>query len=318
MVPSKEEMTGYVLSILENIPMDLRVEVVVTDLLKSGYSLNDFYIRPKGIFRRRFGKDIAEIEKAELKNSADIFFININREGFYDMLPQGLFHNPPGKGTKAFKQAAEMAEEVKIRKKEEMEARNFFLIYEIELYQQRLAIEWHERNLIETVSITMDDEDFLSYWELPAVFSKRQKGILFYLYPIIDNIRGNVKLMEKTYQLILGDPIAIKTVQKIAGHKNVMPGFNVIGNRRLGLDLVMGSGVDQSVFPWLLIEVGPLNNKKVADYLPRAKNWMVINELNRFFLPFYMEYKIKVQAEKSEWELGVEASGTRLGMNIHL
>jgi hypothetical protein len=314
---SKEELSAYIISVLDNIPMDLRVEVVVTDLLKSGFSLNDFFIHPVGIFKRRFGKDIADVERIDIKNSSDVYYINVNREGFYDMLPQGLFHNPPGKGTKAFKKASEMADEVKIRKREEQEARNFFHIYEIELYQARLSVEWHERNLIETIAITMDDEDFLSYWELPAVFNKTQKGVLFYLYPIIDKIRGNIKLMSKTYSLVLKEQIAMRMIRSQEVKHDAIPGYNLIGKRRLGLDFVLGSYAE-SIYPSLLIEVGPVSNKKLADYLPRARNWMVLNELNRFFLPLHMESKIKVIPEKESWKLGDEEHSSRLGWNVRI
>ena len=304
-------------SLLHSIPFDLRVEVVVTDLLKSGYSLDDFFVRPVGIFKRRFGKDISKVEKVELQNNSEIYNIEINREGFYDMLPQGLFHNPPGKGTKALKKASEMAEEVKIRKKEEREARDFFHIYEIELYYQRLAVEWHERSLIETISITMDDEDFLSYWELPSVFNKQQKGILFYLYPVIDSIRGNVSLMEKTYSLVLNEKVSMKIMQMSTRKMDSVKGFNLIGKGHLGLDLVLGSSATP-VYQTLMIEVGPVSNQNLLLYLPRARNWMVLMELNRFFLPLFIEYKLKVIAEKGEWKLGSEKAETRLGWNVNL
>ncbi|HMT28085.1 MAG TPA: type VI secretion system baseplate subunit TssG [Bacteroidia bacterium] len=313
----QDQLIEKVKSLLHSIPLDLRVEVVVTDLLKSGYSLDDFFVRPVGIFKRRFGKDISKVERVELQNNSEIYNIEINREGFYDMLPQGLFHNPPGKGTKAFKKASEMAEEVKIRKKEEREARDFFHIYEIELYYQRLAVEWHERSLIETISITMDDEDFLSYWELPSVFNKQQKGILFYLYPVIDSIRGNVSLMEKTYSLVLDEKVSMNIMQMSTRKMDSVKGFNLIGKGHLGLDLVLGSSATP-VYQTLMIEVGPVSNQNLLQYLPRGRNWMVMNELNRFFLPLFIEYKSKIIAEKGEWKLGSEKAGTRLGWNVSL
>lgn len=313
----RDQLIEKVKSLLQSIPMDLRVETVVTDLLKSGYTLDDFFIRPIGIFKRRFGKDIAKLERIELQNSSEIYNIDINREGFYDMLPQGLFHNPPGKGTKAFKKATEMAEEVKIRKKEEREARDFFHIYEIELYYQRLAVEWHERSLLETISITMDDEDFLSYWELPAVFNKLQKGILFYLYPIIDTIRGNVLLMEKVYGLILNEKVSMSKMPMATRKMDSLKGHNLIGKGLLGLDLVLGSSATP-LYQTLKIEVGPVSNQNLLYYLPRARNWMVVNELNRFFLPLFIEYKLKVIVDKGEWKLGSEKAGTRLGWNVSL
>lgn len=304
-------------TIIEKIPMDIRMEVVVADLLKSGYSLDDYFIRPIGIFKRRFGKDIGRIEKVELKNDTEITNLIINREGFYDMLPQGLFHNPPGKGTKAFKLAREMAEEVKLRLKQEKEARDFFHIYEIELYNQRISIEWNERKLLETISITMDDEDFLTYWELPVIFNKIQKGILFYLYPIIDTIRGNIFLMEKTYSLILNEPVKISKAEASTKSINSIQGYNVMGKRNLGLDFVLGSQATP-VYQTMIIEVGPVPSKDLIYYLRKGRGLRIIQQLNRFFLPLFLESEIRILTSQNIWELAIEKSGSRLGYSTSI
>jgi hypothetical protein len=311
----RDRLIEKAIRLLTQIPLDLRMEVVVTDLLKSGYTLDDFFIQPIGIFKRRFNKDISSVKRVELNNGSEIYNIQVNREGFYDMLPQGLFHNPPGKGTKPFKKASEMAEEVKLRKAEERQTRDFFAIYEMELYQQRLAVEWNERNLIETISITMDDDDFLSYWELPAIFNKVQKGMLFYLYPIIDKIRGNISLMEKTYELILGEKVVMYLTASVQGKTESVRGNNKIGSKRLGLDLVLGSN-SLPVYQTLMMEIGPVPNANLVQFLPRARNWMVVNELNRFFMPVFLESNIKVIAAELGWKLGSEKGSTRLGWNV--
>ncbi len=301
--------------LINQIPLDLRVEVVIADLLKAGITLDDYFVQPVGIFKRRFNKDIHEVKKVELNNGSDIYNILINREGFYDMLPQGLFHNPPGKGTKPFKKAAEMADEVKVRKAEEKQAREFFAIYEMELYQQRLSIEWNERNLIETMSITMDDDEFLSYWELPPVFDKIQKGILFYLFPIIEKIRGNMVLMEKTYQLILGEEIRMYQSPSVNSTADCVKGNNIIGKKRLGLDLVLGTS-SIPVYKTLIIEVGPVANLNLVNFLSRGRCWKIVNELNRFFLLVFMDNSLKVVAQENGWKLGSEKGSTRLGLNV--
>ncbi len=310
---SKDQISVFI----ESIPLDLRVEVVLNDLMKAGYTLDDYFIKPVGIFKRRFGKDIARVEKVQLENNTEIYNIHVNREGFYDMLPQGLFHNPPGKGTKAFKTATEMSEEVKLRLKQEREAREFFHIYEIELYNLRLSVEWNERKLIETISITMDDEDFLSYWELPAIFNRTQKGILFYLYPIIDTIRGNIPLMEKAYSLILNETVQIRKLN--TGHMSInsIQGYNILGKKNLGLDFVLGS-LATPVYQTLLIEVGPVANTDLIYYLRKGRGLRIIQQLNRFLMPLFLESEIKIISENNNWLLGEEKSGTRLGYNVTL
>lgn len=303
--------------LLGALPMDLRAEIVLCDLVKAGIDLEDFFIRPVGTFKRRFGKDIASIERKELKDNDIIFHLNVNREGFYDMLPQALFHNPPGKTTKAFKNASEMADEVKARKQEEKEARNFFHIYETELYNMRIATEWQERKLIETISITMDDDDFLSYWNLPAIFNKTQKGILFYLYPIIDTIRGNLSLMETTYNLFI--PHKIKLERGFKNKLNVVPIYqNILGRYAISSDFVCGNSTCD-VLDTITIQVGPVPQDQVQNYIPRAKNIRMIKQLNRYFMPLFFETEIVVHADKSKFKLSpFDVDAVRLGMNSYL
>jgi hypothetical protein len=312
-----KESTEFISGIINQLPYDLRMEVVMTDLLKNGFDARDIFIKPIGTFARRFGRDIHSFEDRLFESNDEFTLLNINREGLYDMLPQALFHHPPGKEAKAFKTASEMADEVKVRKKEEKESRDFFHLYEIELYHARIAVEFKERKMIETISITMDDEEFLAYWSVPAIFNKKQKGILFYLYPIINSIRGNLELMQHTYNLFFEEDIEIKKVflDEDIEHLHAQ---NKLGEFNISSDFVLGSTI-KSVFEKALITIGPVAEDKIVNYIDRSRNMRILKQLNRFFMPLFFETEIVVHAEKTKFKLStLDNDAVRLGMNSYL
>ncbi len=79
-------------SVLDEVPLDLRAEVLVNDLIVRGISVNDLFVKPVGLFRRRFDKDIHSVEQVDLKDGQRAQILRLNREGLYDGLPENLFH----------------------------------------------------------------------------------------------------------------------------------------------------------------------------------------------------------------------------------
>ena len=119
--------------LINELPFDLRIELVLEDLISHGFSANDLFVKPTGLFKRRFSKDIQSIETLEIFNQK-VFLFNTPREGLYDTLPQSIFHNAPSKATKFLKSTSEMIKDYKKRLEEERDSRNFFMIYEFEFF----------------------------------------------------------------------------------------------------------------------------------------------------------------------------------------
>lgn len=305
------------ITFISEIPLDIRVEVVVADLIASGYNATDLFIKPKGIFQRRFSKDILSAEVVELNNSQKVVFVNTPRESLYDMLPQSFFHYPPAKGSKAFKSSTDMVADYRKRVLEEEESRKYFLIYEIEFYRQRLANVILERNLSEAVSYSMNDREILSYWRLPDCFDNRQKGILFYLFPVFHKIRGSLVYMKEVYQLILQQNVEIVRVEKI--QNMVFPNNDItLGNMVLSLNSILGCSYNY-YYPSFQIKVEHLPKASFFDFLPGGRNLKVIEKLNEYFVPVFCEAEIEIETDKHSWILNVmDKNESRLGYSIYL
>lgn len=282
--------------IINQIPDDLRVEVVVSDILRSGFTATDVFVQPVGIFKRRFNKDITEAEVVEFSNHQQAIFVETPREGIYDMLPQILFHNGPSKGTQSLKSASSMAEDYRKRMQEEKEVRRFFSAYEIEFYKQRIANAKFEQELIESLSFKMDNKEFLSYWGLPKLFDNRQKGVLFYLFPILHKIRGVLAYMQPIYEMILNQKIVIeKSPYKKMDFNAELP---ALGEMRLSADSCLNGGCD-SIYETYVINVVDVNPERIVDYLPNSSNMRIIEKLNEYFVPFFCETEIMVAGVRS-------------------
>jgi hypothetical protein len=302
--------------IINGIPIDLRVEVVVADLLQSGFETTDILVCPIGIFKRRFNKDIESAEVVEFNNHQQAVFVKTPRESIYDMLPQVLFHNPPSRNSLALKSASSMIEDYKKRVQEEKEARRFFSAYEIEFYKQRISNAIYEQKLIDSISFKMDNAEFLSYWGLPKIFNNRQKGILFYLFPVFHKIRGVIPYMLQVYEMILNQNISIEKTHfgKLEFNKHI----SGLGNMRLSADSCLSGGYD-NFLDTIVIRVLNVLPEKITEYLPGSTNLKILNKLNDYFVPFFCETEISILAKQNPFILSeTDKNSSRLGYSLTL
>lgn len=304
-------------SVLTDLPLDLRVEVLLTDLSRRGYNINDLLIQPIGIFKRKFSRDIAKVETLELANYNETVVLKVNREGLYDVLPQSVFHYP-AKKPKPFKTISEMVEETKQRILEEANARHYFFAYEAEFFKHRIATEIQERKLLETITYTMDDEKILSYWDLPDFLDARQKGILFYLFPIIFRIRGSLSLMQETYSVILKQKVLLQKIDSNLKPQSSGLGLNKLGKMTLSVDSIVGDK-NYSFSEVVKISIGPVAKESLVNFLPGGGGMRIIAHLNSLFMPFNAEPEIEILTVKNAWVLdSKDKKSSRLGFSSYI
>lgn len=63
--------------IVHTISLDLRTEVLVNDMVLRGFSINELFVKPVGLFRRRFDRDISTIEYSELKDENPAIIVSL-------------------------------------------------------------------------------------------------------------------------------------------------------------------------------------------------------------------------------------------------
>ena len=117
---------------LEDVNFDIKIEVLLAELIKNFPELkNHFLITNKGQFTRNYRRDILQTSTHNFDTTVlPYLLIELSRDGFYDMLPEGVFHYPTASEVR--QDVADMTREYKKKKKEEQEARVFFTPFENE------------------------------------------------------------------------------------------------------------------------------------------------------------------------------------------
>ncbi|MCH5721010.1 hypothetical protein [Niabella hibiscisoli] len=110
----KEEELYGLLDALEKRGTDVRAEVLLNHLRENGLLDESFVVSNNGFFYREFTKDIYAAAVAEDQWFRQYLEVALSRSGFYDMLPEALFHQPE---TTEFRQRSGVSEMITRYKK---------------------------------------------------------------------------------------------------------------------------------------------------------------------------------------------------------
>lgn len=249
------------LTYLRTFASDRRLEVVLADLVAYGVSLEDVRIQPIGLGRRRFDRDIAKIKYESSLDGGWSITVFVNREGIYDALPQGLFHQPHGRKTARSKK--EVLEEMKAQRKKESAARAFFLPLEQEFFRARVGIETKERAFL-----PFHDEEFApawfseDFWCLPPCLNDRQQMLARYLLPLAAQISANLSLAEVCLSNFLGEPVWIQRLGPLEENLVDTAGLAEVA---LGIDFVLG-GLISDGLPSTNVCITPVSAHSLQYY----------------------------------------------------
>src|ERR1700712_905735 len=103
---------------------ELNAETLFAELLQNGLGSNQLNISKNGAFKKLYRKDIDKAFFDQDDQDTTIATVGINRDGIYDVLPEGLFHQPTSAGS-GINTVAMVAESRRL-KEEEKKARLFF------------------------------------------------------------------------------------------------------------------------------------------------------------------------------------------------
>jgi hypothetical protein len=279
--------------IIKKLPYDLRAEVVLADLLEKGLDEDVILISPKGLFKRKFSRDLEQLSALDMDKKRKWIVASVNREGIYDALPQAITHSAKRSKTPGVKSSGEMINEIKERRKEEIAARNFFLPFENEFYHQCIDLEVAERSILKGfVSNSRYTRLMTEFWQLPPILNEKQKAIFVYLLPMIHKAAGDLELIKACYEAILN--VEVNFVVRYGLEQGIpQTGSDNANSLMLGINFVCGTEFyDDSAY--YEITIGPLDGEQLTGYLPGGPGIAVINYLNSFFLPFDVESRFKI------------------------
>lgn len=307
----------------ERVGVDVRLEVLLAELYTGGLDpRREVMIYPQGLFARDYRPDVGvgtgptsvkvgtvhafdgEQPRPDAPDYPDFLNIPVFRDGLYDYLPEGLFHQP------TVDDEREYAKEIDEQDRRERAARQFFRPIEQEFYLQGLLLELEERKYLiteENLRNNAQGSVLRDIWGLPAdrlvrvprpggsgwtttrapLLDIRQLNNLLYLLPVAHRLVNNQSLVERLFALILGVPVLLRTIPPLLLLIDLEEGERVNPNE-LG-QIEMGNfsleGVYQDTMPAIEIRLGPLNEAQLTDFLPEGRSGDVLNLLISYFLP---------------------------------
>ncbi|WP_025739941.1 hypothetical protein [Aquimarina pacifica] len=269
---------------------NLKAEVFVTEILEnSNLDFEDIDIYNKSTFSRSFRRDVINFSVDSYSNKEDKLQFNLARNGMYDSLPEGVFHEPiKSKSQLSYKEIRQK------NRKEEKSARSFFSPIENEFFVQKVKIEKNERVLIDKFT-NLKNNFLLDFWGLNKNMPEEYNVKLLQLLPFAQTIAGNEKLIAISLEKILGEKVTIKrTVRKQVKHTEE------ISDNRLGVDLVLALNETQFSYPVFDITVGPIKAKNTDKFLENGVAKQFISIFCDYFIPVEIDTKLNVTYSKEE------------------
>lgn len=297
---------------------DFKPEVIAASLIEQGCNPELIQILRDGIARRAVSKDIEKIE--EKYNDEDFkkyTHIHINREGIYDILPEGIFHKQIHKQRlrDADLDIENAVEQIKIHREQEFFARRFFRLFEqsidrtlIEVYQTEMRYDWNTTNK-EFVEL------FFQYWPVLKLLKHQQAVAFMYVIPLLAKIRQSPDEVSESLSFILDVPVKIEKI-KLPAKKADSQFESHLGESRLRVDWVLGNTFDDGIHD-LKITIGYLSAHRMRGFLETAHEHTILLMLLHIFLPgeTFSVIEFKIDPGDSKLILSDENNSTYLGIN---
>jgi len=269
----------------------------------------------EGAFRRGFSGDIEEIKSEYASyDLQEHLYIHTNREGVYDMLPQGIFHHP-SYSKKADKDKDEALDEIKIRREEEFFARRFFHPFETVSDEILIQARLYELRFHKRLGRSDFIDLFIPYWPILKLLERKQANYFMYILPILYHVRNRKEETEEALSFILDAPVQITTI-KLPAKQADRYFESFVGKNEMGIDFVLGNSFDDGEYD-LKLTVGPISARKMIDFIETGKGYRLLELLCDLFLPVgaFVVKEFKILPEDSAFILSDEQHTTFLGVN---
>lgn len=284
---------------------DFKAEVTAAEMMELGILPDHIIILMLGAMKRSLRKDVESIEEEQSDYDLhDYVVIKTPKEGFYDMLPEGLFHQPSAH--KSASTIKEISKAIKKRKEEEQQARRFFIPFEAAINHLRMQMAFYENCLDkrnhhdELISI------FADYWEIFQYLDARQANLFLHLIPILHDIRDNHPVVETVLEMMLGIPVKLH-LRRQQPYCPSEPILSVMGESSLGVDLTTGNEVFDEGVDEILICIGPVTGGEFQQFSEGQTKQKILERLIDSLLPVHLDVV-------TEFELYTKDRATKLAI----
>lgn len=297
---------------------DFKAEVVAASLIEQGIDPDSIEIVRKGIARRGISTEVEKIYKQYSDyDLMEYLCIDANKEGMYDMLPEGIFHKSTYKRTykDAETDVEKALDEIRIHREQEFFARKFFHLFELIADRTLTNAYLFEARYDRKTSNPEFTELFTQYWPVLKMLTLKQSVFFMHIIPLLHEIRSHYNDMEQAFSYILDIPVKISQI-KLPAKQAERHFESRLGKSRLGVDFVLGKQFDDAIYD-LKLTIGPIPAETMKNYLETAKGYKVLESLSEVFLPAHA-FVVKdfiIDPQDSQFILSDDTHTTYLGIN---
>ena len=301
------------------IDTDFKATVIAAEIVENELvGVDDIVILPIGPQQRAFAKEIAgvSLSQTDITNKR-MLQVNVNRDGLYDMLPEGLFHRAPASSLMITEE--EMVKDIVERRDEEKHARRFFMPFEAEINHLKMILELYENRLDKKTEYDDLINIFLKEWKEFDCFTNKQMLILMHVLPVIHEQRNNLAFISKILTMLFKTPVSLSYKRVASSNKKDLAGMQtLLGKAALGIDFIAGQLIEPE--EELQVVIGPLSASKMIDFLPGERFAICVDVLLSYFIPMQIGVRVNLLATAASKKLiiGAQQDNARLGYTTYL
>lgn len=299
---------------------DYKVITKAAELIENGdFEDDQIAVLPAGGRQSAFAKNLGNhsFYYSDSKRK-DCLVIELNREGLYDMLPEGLFHQPPT-GSSGFSEQ-EMIEDVQIRRAEEKDARKFFMPFEAELNHLRTILELYENKLDKRTTYNDLTRIFGAEWKEFELLDNEQSIIWMHLLPLISEKRNDLGFLGQLLSSLFKVPVKAELSNASLRRAPIADKMQfVLGAGSLGIDSIIGNSflTDEEE---VIISIGPADTDKLVRFMPGTPAIYIIDLAVSYLLPVGNVVTTRLVADRANQvgALGTDSNHSFLGFTVYL
>ena len=307
--------TSNISTELKSISVDFKAEVLAGEIIDSSEEEIYVSLNRLGNFRRNFDRDVVDIIPLEDHTLFENFQLKMNREGFYDFLPEELFHFDQ---IKKSKEVLSFTQKHIVKKQEEENARTFFSPFEDAFSQLLVQLEIIEKN---NADQAFADEFLPAFFNTNKFkFDQIQHAKLNYFLPLSFKFRGKPEFIEYILKSMLNVQLTCSFIvnNQIIDYKSNF----ILGDQEfamLGVNSFLGNNFSAEVHS-CGIHIYELERNQTDQFQESGLSYQLIKHVLDDFLPTHFTFSIHLyfKLNQNYFSIGSDTDVSILGYNCVL
>ncbi len=304
--------------IVQKLPLNVKAEPLINTFIDYDSGVSDIQVVFNGSFQRNYLNDVSHIEvKSRSTSVRASLYVYLNRDGIYDKLPEGLFHDidryvklGSSGSQKTFKEEYE-------KQKNEIEySRKFFHPFDSLFFNISLAIDKKYSDLTRSVNQTVYELFFdgtnrfiLSDYHLNKVIS---------FLPYLSKIRTSLINLQFFISYLYDATVLIEQVESVKSYCSFTHQFNTLNQSYLGRNMYCGNHFFDFFIEW---KIKIKSTESNLYRLIENADFIQLNDfLKNYIIPVGIESTFQLQSFTLSNLLlqkdAISEKGQYLGINV--